>query len=36
MQDLLGSEGWRVNHKQPRHVLRKEGLKVKSQEKAKN
>jgi putative transposase len=28
MQDLLGREGWRVNHKPLRHVWREEGLKV--------
>ena len=28
MQDLLGREGWRVNHKPLRHIWREEGLKV--------
>ena len=28
MQDLLGREGWRVNHKAIRHVWREEGLRV--------
>ena len=28
MQDLLGREGWHVNHKPLRHVWREEGLKV--------
>jgi hypothetical protein len=28
MQDLLGREGWRVNHKPLRTVWRGEGLKV--------
>jgi len=28
MQDLLGREGWRVNHKPLRHVWREEGLKM--------
>ncbi|NDG64518.1 MAG: hypothetical protein EBY29_13805 [Planctomycetes bacterium] len=28
VQDLLGREGWRVNHKPLRHVWREEGLKV--------
>ena len=28
IQDLLGREGWRVNHKRLRHFWRNEGLKV--------